>query len=59
MTSSASSSPAARAPIAVALDAPDLATVSQWSALLAGTVSTVKIGLEVYCRDGAAAVHAA
>ncbi|MDP1876197.1 MAG: orotidine-5'-phosphate decarboxylase [Actinomycetota bacterium] len=59
MTSSANSGPSGRAPIAVALDAPDLATLSEWAALVAGTVSTVKIGLEVYCRNGAAAVHAA
>lgn len=56
MTSSPSSLPA---PIAVALDAPDLDAVRSWTAALAGVVSTVKIGLEVYCRDGADAVHAA
>lgn len=56
MTSSASE---ARAPIAVALDAPSLDTLSRWVAEVAGIVSTVKVGLEVYCRDGASAVQAA
>lgn len=49
----------ARAPIAVALDAPDLATLTSWTAAVADIVSTVKVGLEVFCRDGAQAVHAA
>ena len=48
-----------RAPIAVALDAPDLHTLRAWSAAVAPVVSTLKVGLEVYCRDGAEAVHAA
>ena len=56
MTSSPSSS---LAPIAVALDAPDLDAVRRWTADVATVVSTVKIGLEVYCRDGAQAVWAA
>lgn len=47
------------APIAVALDAPDLDTLAQWSCDTAPYVSTLKVGLEVYCRDGAQAVHAA
>ncbi len=47
------------APIAVALDAPDIATLSRWVLEVAGVVSTVKVGLEVFCRDGAQAVHAA
>ena len=55
MTSSLSSTPA---PIAVAMDAPDLPMVRAWTADVAGIVSTVKVGLEVYCRDGAEAVHA-
>lgn len=55
MTSSASDE---RAAIAVALDAPDLATMRDWTLAVAPVVSTVKVGLEVYCRDGAAAVHA-
>jgi orotidine-5'-phosphate decarboxylase len=55
------SSPSSRglAPIAVALDAPDLQAVRDWTAEVATVVSTVKIGLEVYCRDGAGAVLAA
>ncbi|MDP2013721.1 MAG: orotidine-5'-phosphate decarboxylase [Actinomycetota bacterium] len=48
-----------RAPIAVALDAPDLGVVRAWSRAVAPVVSTLKVGLEVFCRDGAAAVHAA
>ncbi len=49
----------ATAPVAVAMDAPDLATLAAWTAAVAGVVSTVKVGLEVFCRDGAQAVHAA
>ena len=56
MTSSASET---RAPIAVALDAPDLQTLSRWVGDVAGIVSTVKVGLEVFCRDGGKTVHAA
>jgi len=48
-----------KAPIAVALDAPDLGVVRAWSRAVAPVVSTLKVGLEVYCRDGAAAVQAA
>lgn len=48
-----------RAPIAVALDAPDLATLSAWARAVAPHVSTVKVGLETYLRDGRAAVEAA
>lgn len=44
------------APIAVALDAPDLATACRWAQATAGVVSTVKVGLETYLRDGAAGV---
>lgn len=47
------------APIAVALDAPDLATLAQWAFETSPYVSTLKVGLEVFCRDGAQAVHAA
>lgn len=47
------------APIAVALDAPDLNTLAQWAFETAPYVSTLKVGLEVFCRDGAGAVHAA
>ena len=48
-----------RAPIAVALDAPDLATLSAWATAVAPHVSTLKVGLETYLRDGRAAVEAA
>lgn len=48
-----------RAPIAVALDAPDLATLSAWAGAVAPHVSTLKVGLETYLRDGPAAVESA
>ncbi|GII90275.1 orotidine-5'-phosphate decarboxylase [Sinosporangium siamense] len=41
-----------RAPIAVALDAPDLETAARWAALVTPHVSTVKVGLELYLRYG-------
>jgi orotidine-5'-phosphate decarboxylase len=44
------------APIAVALDAPDLETAARWAALVTRHVSTVKIGLELYLRYGPQAV---
>jgi len=40
------------APIAVALDAPDLETAACWAGLVTPHVSTVKIGLELYLRYG-------
>jgi orotidine-5'-phosphate decarboxylase len=40
------------APIAVALDAPNLEVASQWAGLVTPHVSTVKIGLELYLRYG-------
>lgn len=48
----------AKAPIAVALDGPDLATIRRWSDAVAPHVSTLKVGLETFLRDGAAAVDA-
>ena len=48
-----------KAPVAIALDAPDLATLSTWASAAAPYISVVKVGLEVFCRDGAAAVQAA
>lgn len=48
-----------RAPIAVAMDAPDLAVLRRLTEAVAPQVSTVKVGLEVFCRDGALAVHTA
>ncbi len=47
-----------RAPIAVALDGPDLHTVLTWAREAAPYVSTMKVGLETYLRDGARAVEA-
>jgi orotidine-5'-phosphate decarboxylase len=47
---------ARNAPIAVALDAPDLETAARWAALVTPHVSTVKIGLELYLRYGPDAV---
>ncbi|GAA4094173.1 MULTISPECIES: orotidine-5'-phosphate decarboxylase [Actinomadura] len=43
---------AAPAPIAVALDAPDLETAARWASLVTPHVSTVKVGLELYLRYG-------
>ncbi|GAA3975881.1 orotidine-5'-phosphate decarboxylase [Actinomadura viridis] len=43
---------AAPAPIAVALDAPDLETAARWAAQVTPHVSTVKVGLELYLRYG-------
>jgi len=45
-----------RAPIAVALDAPDLDTAAHWADLVTPHVSTLKVGLELYLRFGAEAV---
>jgi orotidine-5'-phosphate decarboxylase len=41
-----------RAPIAVALDAPDLETAARWAGMVTPHVSTLKIGLELYLRYG-------
>lgn len=46
------------APIALALDAPDLATAIKWAQLVDGQISTLKIGLETYLRDGIDGVKA-
>jgi orotidine-5'-phosphate decarboxylase len=40
------------APIAVALDSPDLETAARWASLVTPHVSTVKVGLELYLRYG-------
>lgn len=48
-----------KAPIAVALDAPSLEAVREWSRAVGPHVSVVKVGLEVFLRDGHAAVAAA
>ena len=41
-----------KAPIAVALDAPDLETAARWATQVTPYVSVVKIGLELFCRHG-------
>ena len=48
-----------KAPIAVALDAPDLSTAKVWASAVAPHVQVVKVGLEVFLRDGHDAVHIA
>lgn len=40
------------APVAVALDAPDIDVAARWATLVTPYVSTVKIGLELYLRYG-------
>jgi orotidine-5'-phosphate decarboxylase len=40
------------APVAVALDAPDIDIAAHWATLVTPHVSTVKIGLELYLRYG-------
>ena len=46
-----------KAPIAVALDAPNLTDMTTWVSSVAPYVSTVKVGLETFYRDGARAVE--
>lgn len=46
-----------KSPIAVALDAADLATIAKIAEAVAPAVDTLKVGLETYLRDGAAAVE--
>ncbi len=50
--------PVPPAPVAVALDGPDLDTVRGWAAATGPWVTTMKVGLETFLRDGAAAVAA-
>jgi len=45
-----------RAPIAVALDAPDRTTALAWASAVAPRVPVLKVGLETYLRDGASIV---
>lgn len=47
-----------KAPIAVALDAPDLDTAARWASLVTPYVSVVKVGLQLFCRYGPDAVAA-
>lgn len=44
-------------PIALALDAPDLDTAKNWAQEASTFVSTLKIGLETYLRDGKKAIQ--
>jgi len=46
-----------RAPIAVALDTTDIATAMWWALAVAPYVSTVKVGLELFCHEGPAVVE--
>jgi orotidine-5'-phosphate decarboxylase len=46
-----------RAPIAVALDAPDRRTALAWAVAVAPHVPVLKVGLETYLRDGASIVE--
>ena len=41
-----------RAPIAVALDAPDADTAARWAKAVSPHVAVVKVGLELFCRVG-------
>jgi orotidine-5'-phosphate decarboxylase len=52
----ASASDRRLAPVAVALDAPDIDVAARWATLVTPYVSTVKIGLELYLRYGPAVV---
>ena len=45
-----------RAPIAVALDAPDAATAARWARAVTPHVAVVKVGLELFCRTGPSVV---
>jgi orotidine-5'-phosphate decarboxylase len=47
-----------RAPIAVALDAPDLATAALWAKAVSPHVQVVKVGLELFCAAGPEVVEA-
>ena len=48
-----------KAPIAVALDAPNLLITQEWAKAVGPHVQVVKVGLEVFLRDGHASVKAA
>jgi len=55
----ASAHSSAFAPVAVALDAPDEAIFESWVQDIAPSVQCLKIGLEVFCRQGPESVHRA
>jgi orotidine-5'-phosphate decarboxylase len=46
-----------RAPIAVALDAPDVETAARWAQAVTPHVAVVKVGLELFCRTGPSVVQ--
>jgi orotidine-5'-phosphate decarboxylase len=46
-----------RAPVAVALDTGDLATATRWAQAVGPHVSTLKVGLELFCAEGPSAVE--
>jgi orotidine-5'-phosphate decarboxylase len=47
-----------KAPIAVALDAPDLPTAAAWAAAVGPHVQVLKVGLELFCAAGPEVVDA-
>jgi orotidine-5'-phosphate decarboxylase len=49
--------PQNKAPIAVALDAPDEETAARWAQAVTPYVSVVKVGLELFCRTGPSIVE--
>jgi orotidine-5'-phosphate decarboxylase len=49
--------PKQRAPIAVALDAPDVETAARWAQAVTPHVAVVKVGLELFCRTGPSVVE--
>jgi orotidine-5'-phosphate decarboxylase len=49
--------PQDKAPIAVALDAPDVETAAKWAQAVTPYVSVVKVGLELFCRTGPSVVE--
>lgn len=46
-----------KAPIAVALDAPDVETAASWAHAVTPHVAVVKVGLELFCRAGPSGVE--
>ena len=46
-----------KAPIAVALDAPDAETAARWAQAVTPHVAVVKVGLELFCRSGPSVVQ--
>jgi len=50
--------PTGRAPVAVPLDAPDAATALRWARAVAPHVAVLKVGMELFYREGPAVVAA-